>query len=136
ICTASRTYQKKKIAQLQDQHLQQHDYEQQLKEITDKECLCVGLSNAAVNNYDLSPFLTSAAVNICPGPNIAYFNRKVSLKKMVSHIYGRLNILSDNTRPHFFIKELRLYIDYWEELLTEGKKLNDAKNNITIKRFY
>src|SRR5690606_13257196 len=55
---------------------------------------------------------------------------------MVSHIYGRLNILSDNTRPHFFIKELRLYIDYWEELLTEGKKLNDAKNNITIKRFY
>src|SRR5690606_14696447 len=64
ICTASRTYQKKKIAQLQDQHLQQHDYEQQLKEITDKECLCVGLSNAAVNNYDLSPFLTSAAVNI------------------------------------------------------------------------
>jgi hypothetical protein len=49
ICTASRTYQKKKIAQLQTLNLQQHDYDQQLKKITDKECLCVGLSNAAIN---------------------------------------------------------------------------------------
>lgn len=136
ICTASRLYQKKKIAQLQEQHLQQQDYDQQLKGITDKECLCVGLSNAAVINYNLKPFLKSTAVNVCPGPNIAYFNRKVSLKKMVNHIYGRTDLLADNSRPHFFIKELRLYIDFWDELLTEGKTLNDSKNNININRFY
>ncbi len=136
ICTASRTYQKRKIAQLQTLNLQQHDYDQQLKKITDKECLCVGLSNAAIKNYDLPPFLKSTTVNVCPGPNIAYFSQKLSLKKMVDHIYGRLNILSNNNRPHVFIKELRLYISYWNELLAEGKTLNDRKKNIYIQRFY
>jgi len=136
ICTASRTYQKKKIAQLQTLSLTKDEYDQQLKKITDKECLCVGLSNAAIKNYDLPPFLKTTSVNVCPGPNIAYFTRKVSLKKMVDHIYGRLNILSDNNRPHFFIKELRLYINYWDELLTEGKTLNDGKKNAYIQRFY
>lgn len=136
ICTASRTYQKKKIAQLQTLHLQQNDYDQQLKKITDKECLCVGLSNAAVKNYNLPPFVKPTLVNICPGPNIAYFTQEVSLKKMVDHIYGRLSILSGNNRPHFFIKELNLYIDYWNELLTEGKILIDRKKNIYIQHFY
>jgi len=55
---------------------------------------------------------------------------------MVDHIYGRLNILSNNNRPHVFIKELRLYISYWNELLAEGKTLNDRKKNIYIQRFY
>ena len=136
ICTASRTYQKKKIAQLQTLNLQQHEYDQQLKKITDKECLCVGLSNAAIENYNLPPFLKSKAVNVCPGPNIAYFSQKISLKKMVDHIYGRLNILSDYQRPHFFIKELNLYINYWNELLSEGKTIKDRKKNIYIQRFY
>ena len=136
ICTASRTYQKKKISQLQTLQLPQNEYEKQLKEITDKECLCVGLSNAAVNNYNLAPFLKSTAVNVCPGPNIAYFSQKTSLKKMVDHIYGRLNILSDNSRPHFFVKELSLYINYWNELLAKGKELNDLKMDNFIQSFY
>jgi hypothetical protein len=38
---------------------------------------------------------------------------------MVDHIYGRKNILSNSDRPHMFIAELYLYIDYLKEKLTE-----------------
>jgi NAD(P)H-dependent flavin oxidoreductase YrpB (nitropropane dioxygenase family) len=50
ICTASHTYQKKKIAQLQSLHLTETEYDLKVKEVLAKECLCTGLSNAAVKN--------------------------------------------------------------------------------------
>ena len=31
---------------------------------------------------------------------------------MVSHIYGRLSLLSGGDRPHMFIRELKLYVDH------------------------
>ena len=31
---------------------------------------------------------------------------------MVSHIYGRLSLLTRPDRPHMFIRELSLYLDY------------------------
>ncbi len=43
ICTASHKYQKLKIAQLQSLHLPEPEYKKQLKDVLDKECLCVGL---------------------------------------------------------------------------------------------
>jgi len=52
ICTASRKYQELKIAQLQSLSLKEQDYKIQLQEVLDKECLCVGLSNAAAINYE------------------------------------------------------------------------------------
>lgn len=136
ICTASISYQKKKIAQLKSQDLDQQVYKRQLQEVLDKECLCIGLSNSAVKEYELQPFKNLETVNICPGPNIAYFKEVVSLKKMVDHIYGRLNILQGHDRPHMFIKELGLYMDYWRELLTDGKALIDNKKQIYIRNFY
>ena len=48
---------------------------------------------------------------VCPGPNLAYFSEIVTLRKMVDHIYGRINILNSKYRPHMFIKEIKLYID-------------------------
>ena len=39
----------------------------------DKECLCVGLSNAAAINYGEEFVKNLNAVTICPGPNIANF---------------------------------------------------------------
>ena len=59
------------------------------------------------------------AVSVCPGPNIAYFSGKFSLKEMVDHIYGRINILNTDTRPNFFIKELKMYIDYLNDKFSE-----------------
>jgi hypothetical protein len=136
ICTASRTYQKKKLAQLQSLNLPETEYRQQAQNVLDKECLCIGLSNAAVKKYQLKPFRKLEAVNICPGPNIAYFTEIVSLQKMIDHIYGRTNIIKRDNRPHMFIKELRLYVEYWGELLTETRNEIDNKRKTYVQSFY
>jgi len=120
ICTASRKYQKLKIAQLQSLNLPEPVYKKQLSEVLDKECLCVGLSNAAAIKYNQTFVKKLDAVTICPGPNIANFSKVVSLQMMTDHIYGRKNILTNSSRPHMFIAELYLYIDYLKEKLTEG----------------
>lgn len=136
ICTASRTYQKKKIEQLKSLSLPEVEYNQQVKDVLEKECLCVGLSNAAVKQYGVKPFKKLEGVNICPGPNIAYFSEAISLQKMVDHIYGRTNIIRNQDRPHMFIKELKLYIDYWIEFLAEGKEIIDNKRRAYIENFH
>jgi hypothetical protein len=136
ICTASHSYQKRKIAQLKTLDLPQEDYQNQLQEVLDKECLCIGLSNAAIKEHKIKPFKNLEAVNICPGPNIAYFTEIVSLQKMVDHIYGRSSILQNDNRPHMFIKELWLYIDYWSELLKEGSEFMSKKQQTYIQNFY
>lgn len=136
ICTASHTYQKKKIDKLQALNLPEAEYKQQLQEVLDKECLCIGLSNAAVSKYNLKPFRKLEAINICPGPNIAYFSEIVSLQRMIDHIYGRATVLAEANRPHMFIKELSLYVNYWSELLTETKGAIDNKRKAYVKNFY
>lgn len=117
ICTASHKYQKLKIAQLQSLDLAEAEYKRKLKEVLDKECLCIGLSNAAAINYSETFIKHLPAINICPGPNIANFSEIVSLQTMTDHIYGRTNILANNYRPHMFITELNLYINYLKEQL-------------------
>ena len=119
ICTASHKYQKLKIAQLQSLNLPEPEYKRQLNDVLDKECLCVGLSNAAAISYNQTFIKKLNAVNICPGPNIANFSKVVSLQTMTDHIYGRRNILTHTNRPHMFIAELHLYIDYLKEQLED-----------------
>ena len=125
ICTASHTYQKKKIEQLQSLSLSLDEYEKQYNEVVSKECLCIGLSNSAILKYNLPPVKNLEAVTICPGPNIAYFSKIVSLQEMTDHIYGRTNILTRQDRPHMFIKELLLNVDYLEEQVKDLKEAND-----------
>ena len=122
ICTASHTYQKKKIEQLQTLNLSVPEYEKQFNEVVSKECLCIGLSNSAAINYKLPLVKNLTAVTICPGPNVAYFNKIVTLREMTDHIYGRNNILGDQDRPNMFIKELQLNVDYLKEQSTLVKK--------------
>jgi hypothetical protein len=136
ICTASRTYQKRKIEQLQSLNLPDVEYQKQLQEVLDKECLCIGLSNAAIKKYKVKPFRKLEAVNICPGPNIAYFSEVVSLQRMIDHIYGRVNLLINNNRPHMFIKELSLYVDYWHKLVNNAQEQMDQKKTKYVQTFY
>lgn len=124
ICTASYAYQKKKIAQLKTLNLSPDEYEKQFKDVVSKECLCVGLSNAAAMQYKLPPFKQMSGVTMCPGPNVAYFTKVVSLKEMVDYIYGRCNIV-EGERPHMFIKELSLNIAYLKEQLQELTSANE-----------
>ena len=53
------------------------------------------------------------AVSICPGPNIAYFTKLLFMEDIVDHIYGKVNLIQNNNRPHMFINELNLYMEYF-----------------------
>lgn len=117
ICTASRQYQHLKIKELEAQNLsiEKHDY--LLNKITEKSCTCVGLGTSALLAYGLDTKTEGKGVSICPGPNMAYFDKTISLPKMVDHIYGRTNIISRRDRPNMFVKELTIYIDYFKDLI-------------------
>lgn len=128
ICTASRQYQQKKINQLKHLNLTPSEYQQQFNAVTEKVCLCEGLcSSTYLKNQILKP-KESAAVAICPGPNLAYFSKIYSLEEMAKHIYGKLNLLEKVERPNFLIKELHLYIDYLQkEVQNQLKEINEKK---------
>ncbi len=129
ICTASVKYQDLKIKQLQTANLPEEQFQQQVSDVMEKECLCIGLSNPAAKLYQ-RPFVKNLeSVTICPGPNIAYFSKIVSLETMTDHIYGRTDILKDTQRPHMFIAELRLYIQYLKEEIAadKGRILNNKR---------
>jgi hypothetical protein len=111
-CTASKEYQKKVIQELKEQNLDEAEYEKQLNKITDKACLCNGLTASSLIQYGLDTKIEGEAVSICPGPNLAYFSSTYSLKSMVDHIYGRTNVMERTDRPNLFVKELKMYIEY------------------------
>ena len=128
ICTASREYQNLKIKQLVASGLPQEEYERQYESITEKVCLCEGLCSSVYIKLGISKPKENKAVAICPGPNLSYFDRIYSLDEMVKHIYGSIDLLRNVKRPHVFIKELSLYIDYLKtDLQNHLKDLNDKK---------
>jgi hypothetical protein len=128
ICTASREYQNLKIKQLQSLQLPEEDFRQQFDSITEKICLCEGLCSSVYIKDHISKPKENKAVAICPGPNLAYFTGIYSLEEMVKHIYGKIDLLDKIKRPHMFIKELNLYIDYLQEdIKSHLKDLNDKK---------
>ena len=43
----------------------------------------------------------------------------MTLKEMVDHIYGKINVIKRKDRPHMFIKELMIYIDYLKNKMEE-----------------
>ena len=119
ICTASKKYQKLKLAQLNAAGLPEEELKAKTQEVLSKECLCIGLSNAAAIKYD-TPFVKKQdGVTVCPGPNIVNFSRTVSLREMADHIYGRSNIIEKKHRPHMFVKELQLYVAYLKEQISQ-----------------
>jgi len=122
ICTASRQYQNLRIKKLEQESLDQDEHEKLFSKIVEKSCICVGLGTAVllVNNLDTT--VEGNGVSICPGPNIAYFSRLVSLQEMVAHIYGRINILNENCRPNMFVKELDMYVDYLRKTVEQSLK--------------
>jgi hypothetical protein len=128
ICTASREYQNLKIKQLQALALLPDEYREKFDKVTEKLCLCEGLCSSVYIKYGISKPKENKAVAICPGPNLAYFNRIYSLEEMVKHIYGKLDLMDKIKRPHLFIKELDLYIDYLQtDILAHLKDLNEKK---------
>ncbi|HSC55533.1 MAG TPA: hypothetical protein VLC98_18025 [Phnomibacter sp.] len=136
ICTASRKYQKLKLAHLETLQLPEEEYQQQVADTVAKECLCVGLSNSAAKVIDRKFVKHSDAVNICPGPNIAYFSKVVSLQTMTDHIYGRTDVVENNERPHMFVAELGLYVNHYKEQLQGNQHETDAKQMKYCREYY
>lgn len=114
ICTASKKFQDVKLEELNDRKdsLSSEAFEKKKFDITVKSCLCVGLANASYLENDIKISGQSQGVIICPGPNMAYFDKEVSLSEMVKHIYGNAIVMTDANRPNLFVKELKMYIDY------------------------
>jgi len=136
ICTASRKYQLHKLEQLQAQNLAPHVYLAEESKVLAKECLCDGLANAALQQLQIGKKAASKAVTICPGPNLAYFSGVFKLQEMVDHIYGRFNALNRTYRPHMFVNELSMYIDYWKNKKTEQLETLTEKQQKYLQSFW
>lgn len=141
ICTASRKYQDIKLAELESEkeNLSEREYIKKQNAITEKACLCIGLANASLLENNIKIKGEAQGVVVCPGPNIAYFDRQYSLSEMVQHIYGYKSVLNNVKRPNLFVKELSLYLNYFKKEVQEAfesenaaqqKKLNNFKENL------
>ena len=133
ICTSSKKFQDVKLDELNEikETLSEEDFNKKKFDITEKACLCVGLANAAYIENDIEIKGQSQGVIICPGPNMAYFDKEVSLSEMVRHIYGNFNVMTDPNRPNLFIKELKMYIDY---LKNDIKNISNEINASQLKK--
>ncbi len=119
LCTASRKFQKLKIAELKEKGLGEAEYKEEYNKIVEKSCICVGLGTSALLVNHLDTRVEKPGVSVCPGPNMAYFSQVMTLKEMVDHIYGKINVIKHKDRPNMFIKELMIYIDYLKNKMDE-----------------
>ncbi|MCG3197878.1 MAG: hypothetical protein GHCLOJNM_02372 [bacterium] len=109
ICLASHSYQKRRLEGLETEDRPAEEKAAIREYILGKSCLCRDLSGGAEIKTGVEPSATPA---ICCGPNIVNFSKIATLEEMVSHIYGRLSLLTNPSRPHMFLRELKLYIDF------------------------
>jgi hypothetical protein len=109
ICTASRAYQKLKLEHLAQENLTDAQREAVREIVLNKSCICHDLAGGATVKNGIDPAATPA---LCCGPNIVNFSKIATLEEMVGHIYGRTSLLNGKPRPHFFLSEIALYIDF------------------------
>ncbi len=112
ICRASRLYQNRKLRQLSESDHSTEQLSAMKERVLAKSCIGHGVGGGATLKLGIDPKANPA---ICAGPNIANFSKVASLEEMVSHIYGRLSLLSSSDRPHMFISELSIYVDYFRQ---------------------
>ncbi|MCH7576023.1 MAG: hypothetical protein IIA59_13010 [Candidatus Marinimicrobia bacterium] len=116
ICLASRQYQKLKIEQINGREITADEKTDLIADVVIKECICDHLGNGALIALGMGE-VGKKPQNICPGPNIAWFDRIYTLRQMVDHIYGRIPSLVPAERPHMFLKELSMNVDFVEMLV-------------------
>lgn len=127
ICTASRQYQRLKLMELDTLGLSSSDYNSQREKILEKSCLCVGLGNSALMVNDIYTRKDGFGVSICPGPNMAYYSRELTMDDMIDHIYGRQNVITRTDRPHMFMKELDMYVEYFRKEVKDSERRMNSR---------
>jgi len=135
ICRASRQYQHLKLQELDEKDIDPVEYQKAHDDIIEKACICVGLGTSALLVNDLDNRVEGEAVSICPGPNMAYFSKEVSLVKMTNHIYGKENVIQREDRPHMFLKELSLYVAYLKEQIADSPVPMEEKQRKSLEKF-
>ena len=116
ICPASRAFQRRKLEHLAEEDLSGEQLVVVKEHIVAKACICHDLAGGATLLHGIDP---EAKPAICCGPGIADFAKVSTLQEMVSHIYGRLSLLTRTDRPHMFIRELSLYVDHLRKEIEE-----------------
>ena len=136
ICLASRQYQKMKLEQIANMEVSSAEKERLCRKVVEKSCICDHLGNGALIALGIAEE-SNAPQSICPGPNMAWFDKIYTLKQMVDHIYGRGPSLVSSERPHMFAKEIVMYVDHFEQTVThctytprEIKTLQAFKKNM------
>ncbi len=136
ICLASRRYQKRKLEDIDSMAVSDREKQRLRRKVVEKACICDHLGNGALVALGIAKE-KSAPQSICPGPNIAWFDKTYTLREMVDHIYGRGPSLVSSERPHMFAKEIVMYVDHFEKQVArcthtpkELKTLEEFKNNL------
>ncbi|MDG5767798.1 hypothetical protein QA596_10000 [Balneolales bacterium ANBcel1] len=143
ICTASSQYQLLKIDEINRSELDDGEKESKRNAVLEKTCLCDHLGNGALISLGILKEHRGPQA-VCPGPNLAWFNRFYSLREMIDHIYGRGKSLVPEERPHMFAKEMSMYVDYVGEQLRQldfsdakaVKKIKTLRDNLVDSMVY
>ncbi|MFC1510754.1 hypothetical protein ACFL49_03740, partial [Candidatus Omnitrophota bacterium] len=114
ICLASRQYQALKIDQLKNEIKDQVMLDAEIEKVLVKSCICHDLGTTALRLRHIGNMKTHFPA-VCPGPTLAYFSKIATLKEMVAHVYGRINLSPIANKPHMFIKEAKMYVDKFVE---------------------
>jgi len=109
MCKAARNYLKQKLASIIKEDVSDKAKNILRDEALAKACICHDLAGGATGKYGID---AESTTTICPSLNIAYFSRLASLEEMIGHIYGRISLLTESERPHMFIREIGLYVEY------------------------
>lgn len=135
ICLSSRQYEKLKLEEIAGLDISDESKNKMIENVVNKECICDQLGNGCLIALGLVDE-KDAPQCICPGPNIAWFDRIYTLEEMVDHIYGRGLSLISPDRPHMFAKEIELYVDQFEKRVSncgytpkEIKSLKEFREN-------
>ncbi|MFC1537325.1 hypothetical protein ACFL4P_00700 [Gemmatimonadota bacterium] len=124
-CLASRIYQEMKLKSLNENGYTPEQLSAVSENLLAKSCICHDLSGSVKLKNDIESKATPA---LCCGPNIVNFSKIATLKEMVDHIYGRGTLLTCTDRPHMFVREMMLYLDYLrDELEIFSLKLSTRK---------
>ncbi len=108
VCSASRAYQRRKLANLPEERLTEDQLPVIKGKVVAKACICHDLAAGATIKNGIDPHANTV---VCCGPNIVGFSKTSTLEELVGHIYGRLSLLESEKRPHMFIRELSLYVE-------------------------
>jgi len=135
VCIASRQYQNLKIKALDKAGLSSERYKKEYDKVVAKTCLCTGLVTSVLSVNDLDSIVGNDGASICPGPNMAYFKKVMTLKEITDHIYGRKGIVFETVRPHMFIKELYAYIKYLTNAIEDSKEEVTKKEKRRLVKF-